>query len=111
MAGHQHADVLTVAEWRVVRASQHGLSQRQIAERFGVSRDAVKFHVTHAKQKLSLADYGALRHWFGLPRDSALFSQETTVSTSALARATRPGGPQRLERQPLGAVVSRRSRA
>jgi hypothetical protein len=36
-----HADVLTPAEWRVLHAVQHGLSNGEIAARRGISRDAV----------------------------------------------------------------------
>jgi len=35
-------DVLTPAEWRVVHAVQHGMSNREIAARRGISRDAVR---------------------------------------------------------------------
>jgi DNA-binding CsgD family transcriptional regulator/catechol 2,3-dioxygenase-like lactoylglutathione lyase family enzyme len=67
-----HADVLTPAEWRVVHAVQHGLSNREIARRRGISADAVKFHVANALAKLGLTDRRALRHWFAAPADSAL---------------------------------------
>ncbi|MGN6453418.1 MAG: response regulator transcription factor [Steroidobacteraceae bacterium] len=59
-----HADVLTPTEWRVVHAVQHGLSNRAIAARRGISTDAVKFHVSNALSKLGLADRRALRRWF-----------------------------------------------
>ena len=45
-------DVLTPAEWRTVHAVQHGLTNRQIAERRGISVDAVKYHVANALEKL-----------------------------------------------------------
>jgi len=40
-----HDDLLTPAEWRVVEAVRHGMSNREIAERRRISLDAVKFHV------------------------------------------------------------------
>ncbi|MGE3697155.1 MAG: LuxR C-terminal-related transcriptional regulator, partial [Dehalococcoidia bacterium] len=43
----RHPDVLTPAEWRVVNAVRHGMSNRVIAERRGISLDAVKFHVAN----------------------------------------------------------------
>jgi DNA-binding NarL/FixJ family response regulator len=46
-----HADV----EWRVTEAVRHGLRNREIATRQGVSVDAVKFHVANVLQKLGLA--------------------------------------------------------
>jgi DNA-binding NarL/FixJ family response regulator len=38
----RHPDQLTPNEWRVADAVRHGLSNRQIAERRGVSLDAIK---------------------------------------------------------------------
>jgi catechol 2,3-dioxygenase-like lactoylglutathione lyase family enzyme len=64
--------VLTPAEWRIVHAVRHGLSNPQIAKRRGISVDAVKFHVANAIAKLGLVDRRALRHWRGAPRYGAL---------------------------------------
>ena len=74
-----HDDLLTPAEWRVVEAVRHGLSNREIAERRGISLDAVKFHVANALQKLGLANRGALKCWNGIARGTALFSTEITM--------------------------------
>jgi DNA-binding CsgD family transcriptional regulator len=74
-----HDDLLTPAEWRVVEAVRHGLSNREIAERRGISLDAVKFHVANALEKLELKNRAALRRWNGVARDSALFSTEMTM--------------------------------
>lgn len=67
-----HTDVLTPAEWRVVEAVRHGMTNPGIALRLGVSTDAVKFHVANAMQKLSLGSRTDLRHWKGIRRDSKL---------------------------------------
>ncbi|WP_163507537.1 VOC family protein [Fodinicola acaciae] len=67
-----HPDVLTPAEWRTVDAVRHGLTNRQIAVRRGISLDAVKFHVANAVRKLGVADRAALRAWRGVPAGSAL---------------------------------------
>ena len=56
-----HDDLLTPGEWRVVEAVRHGLSNREIASRRGISLDAVKFHVANALEKLGLASRGELR--------------------------------------------------
>jgi DNA-binding CsgD family transcriptional regulator/catechol 2,3-dioxygenase-like lactoylglutathione lyase family enzyme len=64
--------VLTPAEWRVVNAVRHGMPNRQIARRRGISLDAVKFHVANALDKLGLDSRAALRHWTGVPADSRL---------------------------------------
>lgn len=65
-----HDDVLTPAEWRIVHFVRHGLTNRQIAERRGISLDAVKFHVANAVAKLGLRDRKALKFWTGSPKDS-----------------------------------------
>ena len=69
------ADVLTPAEWRVVEAVRHGMSNPQIAKRQGVSLDAVKFHVANALLKLGLPSRVALRRWDGVRAGSALQHQ------------------------------------
>ena len=66
------ADVLTPSEWRVVHAVQHGLSNREIARRRGISVDAVKYHVANAVAKLGVTNRAGLRRWFREPRGSAL---------------------------------------
>lgn len=71
-----HDDVLTPAEWRVVEFVRHGLANRQIADRLGVSLDAVKFHVANSLAKLAVSSRAELRAWNGVRRDSALARQE-----------------------------------
>lgn len=70
-----HDDILTPAEWKTAHAVQHGLTNRQIAERKGISQDGVKFHVENVLGKLGLPNRKALRQWFQPPRDSALRRQ------------------------------------
>ena len=67
-----HDDVLTPAEWRTVHAVKHGMTSRQIADRRGISIDAVKYHVANALAKLGIANRKELRHWHRAPKDSAL---------------------------------------
>jgi len=67
-----HDDVLTPAEWRTVHAVKHGLTSRQIAERRGISIDAVKYHIANAFAKLGVANRSELRQWHRAPKDSAL---------------------------------------
>jgi DNA-binding CsgD family transcriptional regulator/catechol 2,3-dioxygenase-like lactoylglutathione lyase family enzyme len=67
-----HDDVLTPAEWRTVHAVKHGMTSRQIAQRRGVSIDAVKYHIANALAKLGLANRKELRQWHRAPKDSAL---------------------------------------
>jgi DNA-binding CsgD family transcriptional regulator/catechol 2,3-dioxygenase-like lactoylglutathione lyase family enzyme len=75
-----HDDVLTPTEWRTVHAVQHGMTNREIAERRGISVDAVKFHVANALGKLGLKDRRALRRWFKAPKHGALEQQERIVT-------------------------------
>src|SRR5579864_9292891 len=74
-----HDDVLTPAEWRTVHAVKHGMTSREIAERRGISVDAVKFHVANAVAKLGIGNRKALRQWFRAPKGSALSRRENTV--------------------------------
>lgn len=55
-----------------MHAVKHGLTSRQIAQRRGISVDAVKFHVGNALEKLGLANRKELRRWHLAPKDSAL---------------------------------------
>lgn len=64
--------MLTPTEWRVADAVRHGLTNREIARRRGISLDAVKFHVANTIAKLGLENRAALRQWAGVPTDSAL---------------------------------------
>jgi DNA-binding CsgD family transcriptional regulator/catechol 2,3-dioxygenase-like lactoylglutathione lyase family enzyme len=73
-------DVLTPGEWRVVHAVQHGLSNRQIAQRRGISLDAVKYHIANAVAKLGVGSRERLRQWFAAPRRSALSAKEKSMS-------------------------------
>src|SRR5579863_9270290 len=65
-------DVLTPAEWRVVDAVRHGMSNPLIARRQGVSVDAVKFHLSNALAKLGVENRRQLRRWTGVRQESAL---------------------------------------
>jgi DNA-binding CsgD family transcriptional regulator/catechol 2,3-dioxygenase-like lactoylglutathione lyase family enzyme len=75
-----HADVLTPAEWRVVEAVRHGMSNPQIAQRQGVSVDAVKFHVANALLKLGLESRAQLRRWDGIAAGSALKGRKSQMT-------------------------------
>jgi len=68
--------VLTPAEWSVVDAVRHGISDRGIAKLRRISRNAVKFHLANAKGKVGLRTRAELRHWRGIPANSPLASKE-----------------------------------
>jgi DNA-binding CsgD family transcriptional regulator/catechol 2,3-dioxygenase-like lactoylglutathione lyase family enzyme len=74
-----HDDILTPAEWRVVEAVRHGMGNREIARRRGVSADAVKYHLSNVLQKLGLPNRLALRRWAGVARTSALAKRKTQM--------------------------------
>lgn len=80
-------DQLTPAEWRVAHAVRHGGTNEAIADRLGISRDAVKFHVASITGKLGLANRRALRHWPGIPKASAL---TTTAQSEKMTMTTDP---------------------
>jgi DNA-binding CsgD family transcriptional regulator/catechol 2,3-dioxygenase-like lactoylglutathione lyase family enzyme len=87
-----HDDVLTPAEWRTVHAVKHGLTSRQIAQRRGISVDAVKYHIANALAKLGVANRKELRQWHRAPKDSALKdntmnSQPALGSIAQIARS------------------------
>ena len=70
-----HDDVLTPGEWRVVHAVKHGMTNREIAARQGITLDAVKFHVSNVMSKLGIDNRRSLRQWTRVPKGSALSRQ------------------------------------
>jgi DNA-binding CsgD family transcriptional regulator/catechol 2,3-dioxygenase-like lactoylglutathione lyase family enzyme len=81
-----HDDVLTPAEWAVVHAVRHGMTNARIAVRRGISRDAVKYHVRNAVAKLGLRSRAELQRWRGAPKTSAAYRhanrRETQMPTT-----------------------------
>ena len=75
-----HNDILTPAEWRTVNAVRHGLTNQQIADRRGISLDAVKFHVANAIAKLGLDNRRALKNWAGAHKHSLTAPGETNMN-------------------------------
>lgn len=93
----RHDDVLTPAEWKVAEQVRHGLTNRRIAERMGISLDAIKFHVGNALSKLGFSTREQLRLWDGVAKGTALHhlrrkamdSQTTTDSYMMLGQIAR----------------------
>jgi|SRR6185437_13048611 DNA-binding CsgD family transcriptional regulator/catechol 2,3-dioxygenase-like lactoylglutathione lyase family enzyme len=75
----RHDDVLTPAEWKVAEQVRHGLTNRRIAERMGVSADAVKFHVGNALAKLGFSSREEIRKWDGVARGTALHAMRRSA--------------------------------
>ena len=80
----RHDDVLTPTEWKVAEQVRHGMTNRRIAERMGVSLDAVKFHVANALSKLGFTSRQELRLWDGVAKGTAMH----TLRRSAMDAAT-----------------------
>lgn len=78
----RYADVLTPAEWRTVEAVRHGLTNREVAARHGISLDAVKFHVSNALLKLGLSNKADLKKWDGVALASLRADQEAKMPGS-----------------------------
>lgn len=78
-----YTDILTPAEWRIVDAIRHGMTNPQIARRRGVSVDAVKYHVANVLLKLGFSSRAELRRWHGVRRDSKLYTKETQMQHPA----------------------------
>src|SRR5262245_56675043 len=95
----RHDDLLTPAEWRVVHAVQHGMSNGQIARRRGISLDAVKYHVENAVAKLGLRNRQELRRWRGIPKHSALHRRLAREDATMPSTSTKP-----LELGPIGQI-------
>jgi len=76
-----HDDTLTPMEWTTVEWVRHGLTNRDIAARRGVTLDAVKFHVGNVLGKLGLDNRRQLRRWAGVSAASALKGSDTMEAT------------------------------
>ncbi len=57
-----HPDILTPTEWQILFLIRHGLSDRKIARKRGISRDAVRYHVRNIKAKLTIERRSSLRY-------------------------------------------------
>jgi DNA-binding CsgD family transcriptional regulator len=65
-----HPDVLTPREWEVLDLLRTGLSNPEIAERLGISRDGVKYHVSEILSKLGLTSREEAAAWSSSERRS-----------------------------------------
>lgn len=56
-------DVLTPREWEVLELLRQGLSNREIAERLGISYDGARYHVSEILSKLGLSSRDEAAAW------------------------------------------------
>ncbi len=59
----RHPDILTPREWEVLELLREGLSNPEIAQRLGLSRDTVKTHVSEILSKLGVATREEAAAW------------------------------------------------
>ena len=58
-----HPDILTPREWEVLSLLREGLSNREIGDRLGLTRDGVKYHVSQILLKLGVATREEAAAW------------------------------------------------
>lgn len=75
-------DLLTPAEWRVLHALQHGMSNRTMATRLGVSIGAIKYHVRNILAKTGATDRTTLKQRLLAPRESDMTPKGDSVMAS-----------------------------
>lgn len=63
-----YPDILTPAEWRVLREIRTGATNAEIAVRLGLSIATIKFHVRNIRNKLHLTERAELVAWRGEPQ-------------------------------------------
>lgn len=79
-----HDDALTPTEWRVAELVRHGMTNRCIAERMGISLNAIKFHVSNALSKLGMSSRDELRTWAGVAKGTALYEHKRVAMDTAM---------------------------
>ncbi|MPZ48914.1 MAG: hypothetical protein GEU75_06330 [Dehalococcoidia bacterium] len=64
MADGSRSPHLTTREWQVLALIYEGLTNEQIGERLGISRDGVKYHVSGILSKLQVTDRLDAARWY-----------------------------------------------
>jgi DNA-binding CsgD family transcriptional regulator len=60
----RHPDILTPREWEVLRLICEGLTNRQIADRLGITLPGARYHVSEILAKLGVQSREEARDWF-----------------------------------------------
>lgn len=84
-----HQDILTPREWEVLLLLREGLTNRQIGERIGVTRDGVKYHVANILEKLEVGTREEAAAW--RPPVPAVATAARATLTGRLSRMSRLG--------------------
>lgn len=75
--------MLTPAEWQVLHAVRHGMSNREIARRRGTSIEATRFLLRSIRARLGLRSRESLRRWSGIPAGSPITRRCSAVAQSS----------------------------
>ena len=62
-----HPDVLTPRQWEVLELVREGLSNEEIGQELGISKDGAKFHVSEILTKLGVTSRREAAEWEGTP--------------------------------------------
>jgi len=81
-----YPDVLTPRQWEVLALIREGLTDREIAQRLGISLDGVKFHVSEILGKLGVTSRNEAARWS---------EQRAASPTACLSRFSNPQRTQR----------------
>ncbi len=84
-----HPDILTPREWEVLTLLREQRSNPEIAEELGVSRDAVKYHVSEILSKLGLSTREEAAAWDPEPPERPVFRPAWASAFGPLAAVWR----------------------
>jgi DNA-binding CsgD family transcriptional regulator len=79
-----HPVIMTPREWEVLALLREGLANPEIAERLGISRDAVKYHVSEILSKLGVSSREEAAAW--QPYEPPWWGKAVAVIGSAASR-------------------------
>jgi DNA-binding CsgD family transcriptional regulator len=83
------ADLLTPAEWRVLHATRHGMSNKVMAQRMGVSINAIKYHLGNILVKTGASNKKILRTFTTQPQ--SLTARITNDRSTSMTETAKPG--------------------
>ncbi|MFC3122598.1 LuxR C-terminal-related transcriptional regulator [Agaribacter flavus] len=86
-----HDDILTPAEWRVLDACRHGLSNSAIADSLKVSINAIKYHLKNILAKTGLPNKKSLRNYTTQAKGKreAMTDKQALLAINGMAQISR----------------------